>query len=94
MNGTGQCNGPRWGARPTCGTKPGWPRRWLWGRIADWFGVRVAGFSGTVQPLESALANDHALWRDIAGRHGLVEADTGESFFDLFAHLRAARLIP
>lgn len=104
---------------------------WLWGRIADWFGVQGAGFSGTVQPLEAAMANDHALWRDIAARHGLVEPDldrlaspwhtdldlgrpievmtdmaksrklgfsayqaTDESFFDLFAQLRAARLIP
>lgn len=104
---------------------------WLWTRIADWFGVHAAGFSGTVQPLEAAMANDHALWRDIAARHGLVEPEldrlaspwhtdldlgrpievmtdmaksrklgfsayqaTDESFFDLFAQLRAARLIP
>jgi len=104
---------------------------WLWGRIADWFGVQAAGFSGTVQPLEAAMANDQALWRDIAARHGLLEPDldrlaspwhtdldlgrpievmtdmaasrklgfsayqaTDESFFDLFAQLRAARLIP
>ncbi len=104
---------------------------WLWGRIADFFGVQAAGFSGTVQPLEAAMANDHAQWRDIAARHGLLEPDLGrlaspwhtdldlgrpievmtdmaksrklgfsayqatdESFFDLFAQLRAARLIP
>lgn len=104
---------------------------WLWGRIADFFGVQAAGFSGTVQPLEAAMANDHALWRAIAARHSLVEPDldrlaspwhtdldlgrpievmtdmaksrklgfsawqaTDESFFDLFAQLRAARLIP
>jgi nucleoside-diphosphate-sugar epimerase len=48
---------------------------WLWGRIADYFGVQAAGFNGTVQPLENAMANDQALWRDIAARHGLVEAD-------------------
>ena len=77
------------------------------------------------------MANDHALWRDIAARHGLSEPAldrlaspwhtdldlgrpievmtdmaksrklgfsayqaTDESFFDLFAQLRAARLIP
>jgi nucleoside-diphosphate-sugar epimerase len=104
---------------------------WLWGKIAAWFGVQAAGFSGTVQPLEAIMANDRALWREIAQRHGLVEADldrlvspwhtdldlgrpievmtdmansrklgfcayqaTDESFFDLFAQLRAARLIP
>lgn len=104
---------------------------WLWGRLADWFGVQAAGFSGSTQPLEAAMANDHALWRDIAQRHGLVEPDlarlaspwhtdldlgrpievmtdmaksrklgfsayqaSDESFFDLFAQLRTARLIP
>lgn len=49
--------------------------RWLWGRLADWFGVQAAGFSGSTQPLELAMANDHALWRDMAQRHGLVEPD-------------------
>jgi nucleoside-diphosphate-sugar epimerase len=104
---------------------------WLWGKIAAWFGVQAAGFSGTVQPLEAIMANDKELWRQIAQRHGLVEPDldrlasawhtdldlgrpievmtdmansrklgfcayqaTDESFFDLFAQLRAARLIP
>ena len=104
---------------------------WLWGRIADWFGVQSAGFSGSIQPLEAAMASDPPLWRDLAARHGVVEPDldrlaspwhtdldlgrpievmtdmaksrklgfsayqaTDESFFDLFAQLRAARLIP
>ncbi|MBK4735006.1 SDR family oxidoreductase [Noviherbaspirillum pedocola] len=104
---------------------------WLWYKLAAWFGVQAAGFSGTMQPLETSMQNDHALWREIAQRHGLVEADldrlaspwhtdldlgrpievmtdmaksrklgflsyqaTDESFFDLFARLRAARLIP
>ncbi|MCA1854809.1 hypothetical protein LE190_02545 [Massilia oculi] len=104
---------------------------WHWGRLADRSGVQAAGFSGTVQPREAAMAQDHALWRGIAARHGLVEPDldrlaspwhtdldlgrpievmtdmarsrklgftayqaSEESFFDLFAQLRAARLIP
>ena len=104
---------------------------WLWRRIADWFGVQAAGFSGTIQPLEPVLAEDAALWREIAQRHGLSEPNldrlasawhtdldlgrplevmtdmaksrklgftawqaTDESFFDLFARLRGARLIP
>jgi len=50
---------------------------WLWGRLADWFGVQAAGYSGRIAPLEAAMANDHALWRDIATRHGLVEPDLG-----------------
>ncbi|WP_026076183.1 SDR family oxidoreductase [Noviherbaspirillum massiliense] len=48
---------------------------WLWGRLADWFGVPAAGFSGRAQPLEAAMANDHARWRDMAQRHGLAEPD-------------------
>jgi nucleoside-diphosphate-sugar epimerase len=104
---------------------------WLWDKIAGWFGLQPAPFDGTVHPLEQAMANDHALWREMAQRHGLVEADldrlasawhtdldlgrpievmtdmaksrtlgfsayqaTDVSFFDLFAELRAERLIP
>jgi nucleoside-diphosphate-sugar epimerase len=48
---------------------------WLWGRIADWFGVQPAGFSGTIEPLEAAMANDRELWRGIAQRHGLAEPE-------------------
>lgn len=104
---------------------------WLWGRLADWFGVQPAGFTGTTQPLEAIMAGDHALWRQMAQQHGLAETSlerlaspwhtdldlgrplevmtdmvksrklgfadyqaTDESFFDLFAQLRAERLIP
>jgi len=104
---------------------------WLWPKLAAFFGVEAAGFNGTIQPLEAAMANDHALWREIAARNGLVEADldrlaspwhtdldlgrplevmtdmansrrlgftayqaTDGSFYDLFARLRAERLIP
>jgi nucleoside-diphosphate-sugar epimerase len=104
---------------------------WLWGRLADWFGVPAAGFDGQMRPLEDAMAKDHALWRDMATRLKLLEPDldrmaspwhtdldlgrpievmtdmaksrklgfahyqaTEESFYDLFAQLRAERLIP
>lgn len=104
---------------------------WLWPKLADWFGVEAAGYNGQVQPLEAAMGNDHALWREIATRHDLAEPDldrlasawhtdldlgrplevmtdmansrrlgfsayqaTDDSFFDLFARLRAERLIP
>jgi nucleoside-diphosphate-sugar epimerase len=105
--------------------------QWLWGRLANWFGVEAAGFDGTIRPLEADMAGDQALWADMAKRHGLVESDlsrlaspwhtdldlgrpievmtdmaasrklgfTGyqvseDSFYDLFAQLRAERLIP
>jgi nucleoside-diphosphate-sugar epimerase len=104
---------------------------WLWPKLAGYFGVEAAGYSGQIQPLEPAMANDGPLWRDIATRHGLVEPDldrlasawhtdldlgrplevmtdmansrrlgftayqaTDDAFFDLFARLRAERLIP
>ncbi len=105
--------------------------QWMWGRIADWFGLDAAPFDGTVRPLEQQMANDADLWRRIAEREGLVEPDlarlaspwhtdadlgrpievvtdmsksrrlgftsyrpTDDAFFDLFARLRADRLIP
>ncbi|KRB93506.1 SDR family oxidoreductase [Noviherbaspirillum sp. Root189] len=50
---------------------------WLWGKLADWFGVQAAGFNGRVQPLEAAMANDEARWREIAQRYALIEPDLG-----------------
>ena len=50
---------------------------WMWSRIADWFGVEAAPFDGTVRPLEEQMADDAALWREIAYREGLVEPDLG-----------------
>ncbi len=48
---------------------------WMWARIAGWFGVEPAPFDGTVMPLEQQMAEDAPLWRTIAGREGLAEAD-------------------
>jgi nucleoside-diphosphate-sugar epimerase len=105
--------------------------KWMWGRIADWFGIAPAPFDSGVQPLEAQMAGDAEIWRRIATRENLVEPDlwrlaspwhtdadlgrpiecvtdmsksrrlgftayqaTDEAFFDLFAKLRADRLIP
>ncbi|WP_262966807.1 SDR family oxidoreductase [Methylobacter psychrophilus] len=105
--------------------------QWLWGRLANWFEVESAGFDGIIHPLEIEMANDHALWSEMAERHDLIEPDlnklaspwhsdldlgrpievmadmarsrklgftgyqvTEDSFFALFAQLRAERLIP
>ncbi len=48
---------------------------WMWGRIADWFGIAAAPFDGVVRPLEQQMADDAGLWRRIATRHGLAEPD-------------------
>jgi len=50
---------------------------WLWRRLAAWFGVQAAGFSGETQPLEQIMANDQEVWRQIAQKNGLREADLG-----------------
>lgn len=104
---------------------------WMWGRIADWFGLAAAPFDGEVMPLQVQMANDEPVWRAIATRDDLAEPElwrlaspwhtdadlgrpievvtdmsksrrlgftayqpTDDAFFDLFAQLRADRLIP
>ena len=104
---------------------------WMWGRIADWFGIEAVPFDGTHRPLEPRMAQDGPAWAEIAQRYGLAEpnleklasawhtdADLGRpievvtdmsksrrlgfttyqptdaAFYDLFAQLRADRLIP
>lgn len=49
--------------------------QWLWGRIADWFGVQARGFDGGIHPLEAEMAQYGALWTQMAAEHGLVERD-------------------
>lgn len=104
---------------------------WMWGRIADWFGIAPAPYRGEGMPLEQQLADAGPIWADIASKHRLAESDlkivaspwhtdadlgrpievvtdmsksrklgfldyqaTDESFFDLFARLREAKIIP
>ena len=50
---------------------------WLWPRLAAWFGIEAAGFDGTVHPLEEEMADDAPLWRELADRYQLAEADLG-----------------
>jgi hypothetical protein len=49
--------------------------KWLWNRIADWFGVETLGFDGTIHPLETEIAHDGPIWREIAERYSLVEPE-------------------
>jgi len=49
--------------------------KWMWGRIAEWFGLAPAPFSGELQPLESQMADDAALWSALAADQGLAEPD-------------------
>ncbi|WP_426023540.1 SDR family oxidoreductase [Brevundimonas sp. PWP3-1b1] len=49
--------------------------KWMWARIAEWFGLVPAEFDGTILPLEVQMAEDHAVWRQIAERDNLIEPD-------------------
>ncbi|PWC53359.1 SDR family oxidoreductase [Azospirillum sp. TSA6c] len=48
---------------------------WMWGRIAEWFGLEPAPFDGTVQPLEQVMKDDAPQWRRIAEQERLAEPD-------------------
>ncbi|MCJ2032530.1 SDR family oxidoreductase [Methylobacterium sp. J-043] len=105
--------------------------QWMWGRLAQWFGIAPAPFDGAGNPLEAQMAGAAPLWAELAERHGLIEPDlnrlasawhtdadlgrpievvtdmsksrrlgfldyqpSDDAFFDLFARLRAERVIP
>ena len=51
--------------------------QWMWTRIAEWFGLEAAPFDGIARPLASQMASDAAVWRIIAAREQLAEADLG-----------------
>ena len=105
--------------------------KWMWGRIAEAFGLQPAPFDGSVMPLEQQMDGDASVWRRIAERDELAEPElnrlaspwhtdadlgrpievvtdmgmsrrlgftayqpTDDAFLDLFAQLRADRLIP
>ncbi|WDF70550.1 SDR family oxidoreductase [Sphingobacterium oryzagri] len=46
--------------------------KWLWPRIADWFGISAVGYAGAVRPLAVEMQHDAAIWQAIAQQHGLV----------------------
>ena len=48
---------------------------WLWPRLAAYFGIASAGFSGTPMPLEGRMQEAQAAWQEIAGRYQLKETD-------------------
>ncbi|MGI4949800.1 MAG: SDR family oxidoreductase [Janthinobacterium lividum] len=48
---------------------------WMWGSIADWFGLEPAPFDGRIEPLADQMSGAEAAWRRIAERDGLAEPD-------------------
>ncbi len=49
--------------------------KWMWERLASWFGIAPAPFDGEIRPLEVQMAGDAEIWRRIAARENLVEPD-------------------
>ncbi|WP_447096543.1 SDR family oxidoreductase [Pseudomonas sp. CF10PS3] len=49
--------------------------KWMWGQIADYFGLTPADFPAQPSPLESQMADDQAAWSQLAAEHGLKETD-------------------
>ncbi|MCV4288881.1 SDR family oxidoreductase [Pseudomonas capsici] len=49
--------------------------KWMWGRIADYFGLHPADFPSAPSPLETQMANDQSAWSQIVAEHDLREAD-------------------
>jgi nucleoside-diphosphate-sugar epimerase len=48
---------------------------WMWGRIAEWFGIQPVAFDGEMAPLEIQMVEDAAIWHDIAAKQGLAQSD-------------------
>jgi nucleoside-diphosphate-sugar epimerase len=49
--------------------------KWMWSRIADYFGLKPVAFDGEVRPLESRMHGASEQWHEIASKFGLVEVD-------------------
>jgi nucleoside-diphosphate-sugar epimerase len=49
--------------------------KWMWTRIADYFGLHPAAFPPRPSPLEEQMRDDQTVWSDIVRDHGLKEAD-------------------
>lgn len=47
--------------------------RWMWPKLAAYFGVEWEGFSQAPRPLEEAMAGREDQWSELAQRHGLAE---------------------
>jgi len=49
--------------------------RWLWPKVAEYFGLEWEGFETEPRTLVAAMADSADIWREIAERHDLVEHD-------------------
>jgi nucleoside-diphosphate-sugar epimerase len=51
--------------------------RWMWARIAEYFGVDPVGPEAAPRPLEQQMAGADETWQRLVTEHGLVEPDLG-----------------
>ncbi|MCX6499316.1 MAG: SDR family oxidoreductase [Arthrobacter sp.] len=51
--------------------------RWMWPRLAAYFGVEAIGFADEPRPLEEQMRGMEGVWTHMAERHGLAEPDLG-----------------
>ena len=51
--------------------------KWMWPRLAGYFGVEARGFDGSIRPLEKQMREAEPVWRRIATRDGLKVSDIG-----------------
>ena len=49
--------------------------RWMWPKLAGYFGVEAEGFEGSPRPLEEQMYGMDHVWSKIAATHGLAEPD-------------------
>ena len=49
--------------------------KWLWQKIADYFGIEVDGYNGSMRPLEERMVSKQEIWKKMAERYDLKEAD-------------------
>lgn len=47
--------------------------KWLWQRLADWFGIEAVGFEDQIRSLEKEMENDQEIWKNIAQKYQLKE---------------------
>lgn len=49
--------------------------KWMWTRIAEYFGLSAADYPAAPSPLETQMAADQAVWSQITAERGLKETD-------------------
>jgi len=47
--------------------------KWLWYRLADYFGLEAVGFENEIKPLEKEMQNDQEIWSKIVKKYNLKE---------------------